>query len=147
MNAGYKLKPAEDLTGDLDALCKIYSYKDPDQVDAIYNNMKKKNKWFYALTANGWLFPAKSDKVYPFPMGIWPFDLYRKKEIILFDPDTHKGIYGKKSYAMLFRSLQAYLQICSMLKKDYARVQKEYRDAFGYLTGYKCWKGYLKLDE
>ena len=147
MKAGYTLKPAEELTGDMDVLCEIYAYKEPDQVDLIYNNMKKKNKWFYALTANGWLFPAKSDKVYPFPMGIWPFDLFRKKEIILFDPDSHKGIYGKKSYKKLFESIQAYLHICSMLKKDYARVQKEYRDAFGYLTGYECWKGYLKLDE
>ena len=147
MNAGYKMKPAEELTGDPEVLREIYAYQDPDQVDAIYNNMKKKNKWFYAITANGWLFPAKSDKVYPFPMGIWPFDLYRKKEIILFDPDSHKGIYGKKSYRMLMRSLQAYLQILKMLKKDYARVQKEYRDAFGYMTGYACWKGYLKLDE
>ena len=147
MDAGYKLVPCEELTDDPDVLRQIYMYRDPDEVDAIYNNMKKKNKWFYALTGNGWVFPAKNDRVYPFPMGIWPFDLFRKKKIILFDPDTHKGIAGEKSYRELYNSLKIYIRICLSLAKDYKGAQKDYNDAFRHLISYDCWKEYLKEDE
>lgn len=147
MDAGYKLIPCEELTDDPDVLRQIYMYKDPDEVDSIYNNMKKKNKWFYALTANGWIFPAKADRVYPFPMGIWPFDLYRKKKIILFDPDSHKGIAGEKSYKKLYDSLMIYVRICLSLAKEYKNVQQDYNDAFRHMISYECWKEYLKEDE
>jgi len=93
-------------------------------------------------------FPCKNAiKIYAYPMGIWPYDLYRKREIILFDPDTNKGIRGKKSYLKLFRSIGYYLKICRLLKKHYWRVKQEYIDQYKWLTSYECWKEYLKLDD
>lgn len=147
MSHGYAMKPVEELVDDEEVLKEIEEYSDPDRVEDIYNNMIKKNKWFYAMTLNGWLFPASRKKVYPYPMGIWPYALFRKKEIVLFDPDTHKGIRGKKSYKLLARSVGYYLQILKLLDEKYPQAQKQYRQRFGYLTGYPCWKKYLKLDE
>ncbi len=147
MEHGYSMKPVEELIDDPEVLKEIEEYEEPENVSEIYDNMKKKNKWFYALTANGWLFPADNKKVYPFPMGIWPYALFRKKEIVLFDPDTHKGIKGEKSYALLKRSIGYYLQILKLLKEKYPQAQKQYRERFKYLTSYTAWKKYLKLEE
>ncbi len=147
IHKGYALKPLDELTDDPEVIREIEAYSNPETVEEIYDNRIKRNKLFYAATANGWIFPAKKDKVYPFPMGIWPYALFRKKEIILFDPDTHKGIRGKKSYRLLMRSIGYYLKINRLLNAHYKDAQKAYREAFPYLTSLASWRKYLKLDE
>ncbi len=147
MALGYAMKPVEELTDDVLALGEIYGYEPPKKVEDIYDNMHKENKWFYLLTGNGWVFPADKSKPYAYPMGIWPYSLFRKKDVILFDPDTHKGIKGSKDWKQMLACLKAYADIVLMLDKSHAKVMKEYRDSFAYLSGYEGWKEYLKLND
>ena len=147
MALGYAMKPVEELTDDVLALGEIYGYEPPKKVEYIYDNMHKENKWFYLLTGNGWVFPADKSKPYAYPMGIWPYSLFRKKDVILFDPDTHKGIKGSKDWKQMLACLKAYADIVLMLDKSHAKVMKEYRDSFAYLSGYEGWKEYLKLND
>ncbi|MBR2811689.1 MAG: hypothetical protein IKD69_09945, partial [Solobacterium sp.] len=146
IRSGYTPVPVEQLTDDPEILAAIEAYEPPKDVSEIYDNMKAANKWFYALTANGWIFPADG-KLTPFVMGIWPYALYRKKEIILFDPDTKKGLRLMKNYPYLLKSLGTYAQILWMLRKDYTRARRAYIERFDELTGYEAWKEYLGFDE
>ena len=144
---GYQFKPVEELTSDPAVLAEIDSYRQPDNAEEMFVRRDKKNKWFYALTLNGWIFPAHKDRIYPFPMGIWPYELYRKGMVLLFDPDTKKGILGKKSYAGLFQSVGVYIRIARLMHDQYPAAVSAYREKAGWLEDYACWKEYLKLND
>ena len=143
---GYAMKPVEELTSDPVLLKEIHEYVQPENIEEIYNNRNHENKWFYALTLNGWILPANKE-VKAFPMGIWPYSLYRVGKVILFDPDSCKGIYGEKSWKELFRCIGYYFQICKLLKNEYPKARAAYKEKFKWLTSYECWVKYLKVDQ
>lgn len=143
----YKLQPVEDLTDDPAVLKEIDEYQQPENAEEMFAKRNKDHKWFYALTLNGWIFPAHKDRIYPFPMGEWPYALYRKGKVLLFDPDTKKGILGEKSYKGLFQSVGVYIRIARLMHDQYETAVKEYQNKAHWLEDYACWKEYLKLND
>ena len=144
---GYQMKPVEELTDDPAVLKEVEDYKQPENAEEMFVRRDKENKWFYALTLNGWIFPAHKDRIYAFPMGVWPYALYRKGKVLLFDPDTKKGILGKKSYQGLFQSVGVYIRIARLMHDQYPAAVNEYRKKASWLEDYACWKEYLKLND
>lgn len=142
---GYEMKPIGELTTDHDVLRQIASYKRPDTPESIYSMNKKSYGKKYIYTLNGWIFPAKSHKTYAYPIGVWPFEIYRKYKVLLFDPDSQKGILVQKSYIQAMVCLIYYIKTIIYLKIKYHKVCEEYRQRFNEMTTLDFWENYLEL--
>lgn len=145
MSLGYTMKSIAELDGSNNVYKQIKSYTKPTEPDEIYSSKKEVYGKKYIYSLNGWLFPSKDNQVYAYPIGIWPYALYRKKCVLLFDPDSEKGMLGRKSYVELFRCVVCYLKMVSCLSRNYEKASKEYKERFTELCGLEFWKGYLKL--
>ena len=97
------------------------------------------------MTLNGWLLPAKADRIYSHPLGVCPYEMYRQKQVLLFEPDSGKGILLQKSYTEAVKSLLAYAGTVFCLGLSYKRVSLEYRRRFKELTTLDFWKSYLGI--
>ena len=142
---GYKLVPCEELTDDQELLQEIQNYESPTNPEEMYDYRHKGNKWFYRLTANGWVFTSKKDGIHAYPIGIWPYALYRNHDIILFDPNNKTGMRSQKSYKELFTCLGYYQKIVKLMK-NYDQMCQEYRRRFHELQTEEFWREYLKYE-
>ncbi len=142
---GYRMQPVEELTDDARVLKEIrgYSHQKQSWIDhkARFLNNKKK----YLLTLNGWIFPADRRRVYAYPFGVWPTALCGKAEVILFDPDSLRGILVRKSWAGLADSLRSVLKIGALMLFRYDAVCRKYRKEAGSLRTAEAWRKYLRL--
>lgn len=145
MSLGYTMKPIAELDGSDAVYEQVKSYTKPTEPTEIYSSKKEVYGKKYIYSLNGWLFPSKNNRVYAYPIGIWPYALYRKKCVLLFDPDSQKGILGRKSYVELFRCMVCYLKMVFCLSRNYEKASKEYKERFTELCGLEFWRGYLKL--
>lgn len=145
ISLGYAMKPIAELDGSKAVYEQVKSYTKPTEPAEIYSSKKEEYGKKYIYSLNGWLFPSRNSKVYAYPIGIWPYALYRKKRILLFDPDSERGILGRKSYVELLRCMVCYLKIVFCLFRNYEKVSKEYKERFTELCGLEFWKSYLKL--
>lgn len=145
LGMGYQMKPVGELTRDKNVLCQVINYQKPASISQIYDSPLDKYGKKYAWTINGWIFPAKNKKIYTYPIGVWPYELYRKKRILLFDPDSKKGISVRKSYLKAAKGLVIYAKMLIHLRKSYKKVCKEYRKRFKELTTWDFWEKYLEI--
>ncbi len=97
----------------------------------------------HTLTLNGWLFPDFSKKTHPLVIGAFPTMFYRKKRVLLYEPDTRKGICVQRRYRELFHFVCAAFTVYRLLRKNYERVAGEYRIRYREVTGSAFWEKYL----
>lgn len=145
ISLGYAMKPVLELNTSKTVTQQMEAYIKPTDPEEIYSSKKELYGKKYIYSLNGWIFPAKNDKVYAYPIGIWPYALYRKKNILLFDPDSQKGLLGTKRYKELCRCLVYYLKMIICLHKYYDKVSEEYKERFGELCELRFWEKYLKI--
>lgn len=145
--AGYTMKPVEELTKDAATLAEIYAYREPENPAEIYHNSHKAHSLRYLLTLNGWIFPSHRDKIYVYPAGIWPAAFYRKQDVILFDPETHKGIRVHKSWKMMFQCIGIIIKTLGLMNSRYNQARQGYHDRIRETWTEEFWKGYLRLDK
>lgn len=145
MEAGYKMLPVDHLTADDRIKNEIQAYHKPENISDVYQKYIVKNKWKYQITVNGWLLPAHRDKVYAYPMGIHPYALYRKKDVILFDPDSQTGIAVHKSWRELLGVLCMIGKTYLLIATRYKNAQREYRREIQSMQTAEFWRKYLKL--
>jgi galactofuranosylgalactofuranosylrhamnosyl-N-acetylglucosaminyl-diphospho-decaprenol beta-1,5/1,6-galactofuranosyltransferase len=145
MHMGYSMTPVQELTHDRKVLQQIREYRKPVSAGEIYVPHSKRHRRKYLLTLNGWLLPAKADRIYSHPLGVCPYEMYRQKKVLLFDPDSKKGILLQKNYTEAVKSLFAYTEIMFCLGFSYKRVSREYHKRFKELTTLDFWKGYLGI--
>ena len=146
MDAGYKMLPIDDLTADDRLKKEIKNYQKPENISDVYQKYIVKNKWKYQITVNGWLLPSQRDKVYAYPMGIHPYALFRKKDVILFDPDSHTGIAVHKSWRELIGVLCTIGKTYLLIAIHYKMAQREYRCKIQTMQNAAFWRKYLKLE-
>lgn len=109
-------------------------------VDRLY--VSKSFSLKQKLTLNGWLFPAKKAcRLVPF--GAHPSELYRCKNIVLYDPDTGKGFHVKRQHRQLLLSLGRCLQIWWLLHRKYQKTVQDYQLHGAELTTQDFWEHYL----
>lgn len=146
VDSGYQMKPIRELKVPEEIRKQAAEYKKPGSPDDIYSNKNKPTGAKYIFTINGWILPVKSRRMYAYPTGVWPFELYRKYKILLFDPDTQKGILVQKSYVQAITCFGYYLKTILQLSLKYRKVKAEYRLRFRETTTPEFWKKYLKLE-
>ena len=146
MDDGYKMLPIDDLTADDGLKNDIKNYQKPENISDVYQKYIVKNKWKYQITVNGWLLPSHRDKVYAYPMGIHPYALFRKKDVILFDPDSQTGIAVHKSWRELMGVLCTIGRTYLLIATQYRKAQQEYRREIQTMQTAGFWRKYLKLD-
>lgn len=142
---GYFMKPLHELTHDRDAIQQAVDYRKPKSADEIYSSRAEQYGKKHLLTLNGWLLPAKSSRIYVHPTGVWPYELYRQKRVLLFDPDSQKGILVRKSYPEAAKSLLIYAGTLIRLGFSHKKVCRIYRKHFKTLTTSEFWKDYLDI--
>lgn len=128
LDLGYKMESVENLLEDKKLIYEIKNYKIDQNIDTLYNQKKNRvQKAKYIFLLNGWILPPMEHKIYPHPLGTSPYNLYRQKEVLLFDPDTQKGILGRREYKKAIQCLVIYIKISSVLLKKYNQVSKDYQ--------------------
>lgn len=146
MDDGYKMLQIDDLTTDDGLKNEIKNYRKPENISDVYQKYIVKNKWKYQISVNGWLLPSQRDKVYAYPMGIHPYALFRKKNVILFDPDSQTGIAVHKSWRELMGVLCTIGRTYLLIATQYRKAQQEYRREIQTMQTAGFWRKYLKLD-
>ena len=147
MDAGYKMLSIDDLTADDGLKNEIKNYQKPENISDVYQKYIVKNKWKYQITVNGWLLPPHRDKVYAYPMGIHPYALFRKKDVILFDPDSQTGIAVHKSWRELMGVVCAIGRTYLLIATQYKKAQRKYRQEIQTMQTADFWKKYLEQED
>lgn len=147
MELGYKMIPISHLPVDEETRKHIESYRKPKNITDVYKPFTVKHKWWYMITANGWLLPSHKNRVYDYPMGIHPYALFRKQDVVLFDPDSKTGMMVHKSWHELIRALQLILKTYLLLALYYKSSQKAYRQNIRKMQTSEFWRCYLKLEK
>ena len=146
MEKGYLFRPVEELTEDPRVLKEISNYELRKRKYDCYKADFLSNKKKYILTLNGWIFPADQRRVWAYPFGIWPTAFFGKKQVILFDPDSWKGIKVEKSWEGLGRSIAGIAKICVLLLFRWRFVSAVFRKEAKNLRTPEAWRHYLRLD-
>ncbi len=147
MALGYKMEPIAALTKDTAVQQAIAGYRKPEDITEVYKGYTVKHKWKYMITMNGWLLPARKDRIYAYPMGIHPYALFRKKDLILFDPDSGTGIHVRKSWRELLFGAMLMIRTYGLIAFRYRKAQRDYRAEIGTLRSADFWRRYLKLED
>lgn len=142
---GYRMQPVEELTDDARVLEEIRSFRERKERYRIFKEKFLKNKRKYLLTLNGWIFPADRRRVYAYPFGIWPTALCGKAKVILFDPDSRKGILVEKSWSGLFDSFRCAVKMGVLLMFRHPAACRKYRKEAESLRTPGAWRQYLRL--
>lgn len=97
------------------------------------------------LTFNGWILPTNK-KYKEMTLLDTPFEAYRAKNVVLFDPVDKKSIILKKDYGKFFASLILIIRAVGRIKANYDQVAKRYRDGEQSITTLESWKKYLDIE-
>ena len=135
----------EQLTTDVKLRSRIKRYISRTKDPGYHRQLISKRK--YIATLNGWLLPAKVQKMDEAALcDLFQPDmreLYRAKDGILIDPYSEKGAWVKKDYAKAMRSLFCMVQVCFLMITRYRSCVRAYRKRESCLTGKKFWDKYL----
>ena len=137
---GYKPIAIKELTDDSHVLEEIFDGR------GVKEEKPKKVPIYKIITLNGWLLPSKTSSLRVHPMGCDPFDLYREKNVLLFDPYNHTGFIVSKEYRSCLKIIRLYLGEKRKLKKSYPKLLEQYREAKNAYSTLKSWKKYLQLE-
>lgn len=130
---------------------KIKTYTDKLDIQQIVNCCDKKitlEMIKKILTFNGWFLPAKRDDnngIKIISAMDSPFEAYREKEVILFEPFSQKATIARRDYYKLVKILKLYVVAVKAAIIDYQKAARAYREEIGEITSYKSWKSYLKI--
>ncbi len=140
LEAGYVL---EDVSADLER----YNWEDhytPPRPEELYS--PSPFTLWQKITLNGWLLPGKREWL-PVTLGAHPRKLFRARKVLLFDPDTKKGIFVKRERKQLFTTVWRCLHICRQIDKKFDAACRDYREHAAELTTEDFWTGYLGLED
>lgn len=109
--------------------------------DELY--LRKSFSLWQKFTLNGWLLPANRI-CKPVPFGAHPVELYRCKRVLLFDPDSRKGLLLERKHRQLWISLMRCLKLWRLLQKHYRRTVQDYQVHAKELMTIEFWEQYLE---
>ena len=97
------------------------------------------------LTFNGWILPTNK-KYKEMTLLDTPFEAFRAKNVVLFDPVDQRSIILKKDYGKFFASLILIIRAVGRIKANYDQVAKRYREEKQTITTRESWKKYLDIE-
>ena len=138
---------------------KAYKLKNLEKLDFEYSekefqrSMREKDrgirKLFRIITFNGYLLPAKGDRIVSTSIGLNRMRLinfYRARRVLHYDFYTKRGYVTEKSYSKLVKIYWRAALVCLMVFAKYDRERKEYEKAFDKVTTIDFWNRFLGLE-
>ncbi|MCR5675413.1 MAG: glycosyltransferase [Lachnospiraceae bacterium] len=82
------------------------------------------------LTFNGWFLPSRKGPAF-LSMAETPWMAYRRKTVLLYDPDTKTGMWLKRSWREFFKTFGRVILVTLRLGSGYRKTADAYRRAVG----------------
>lgn len=137
MGMGYAM---QDVAEDLEKLGVDVESEKP-QPEHLYEDGGFAKK--HLLSINGWLLPGHRETL-ALPMGRHPDALYRRKNALLYDPDTKKGFYvTRRTRDLFFTSLRC-LKMGWLLARKYKKTVRDFQEHGEELVTREFWEEYGK---
>lgn len=143
VSMNYKSQKKEEFIGYKGIKEEDYNWKmltDPHQFDAV----GKVRKYFQILTLNGYIFPAKKDKVLVVPPYNNMYKMFRTSEVIYTDAGGN-SIHTKRSVKRMISCFIGLAKMCRYIDKNYDRAKETYAKRYTELTSMSFWRKYLEL--
>lgn len=137
MENGYKVKPIEKIDAAF-----LYG----DYMNSLNESESKLKRFIRLITMNGYLLPAKYNKIVSVA-HMRPINFYRAKKVIFYDHSSQKAFVTEKSFSELLKIFIRLFKITynTFIKFDY--IKTEYRERMGEITNIDFWSDYLELNE
>lgn len=128
---------------------QIETYRDNFGMEIIdeYKTRKSKATWKHLITYNGWLLPANRRKFKVLFTTDSPFDYFRNRKIVLYEPSSGKVMLLQKDYGKVPMILKAYSKSLFSLVGGFGLAVRDYRKNIKRITNSKSWERYLGLDK
>jgi galactofuranosylgalactofuranosylrhamnosyl-N-acetylglucosaminyl-diphospho-decaprenol beta-1,5/1,6-galactofuranosyltransferase len=139
----YKAQKKEQLIGYKGITEADYDWKkmnDPHQFDAV----NKIRKYFQILTLNGYILPAKKDKVLVMPPYNNMYKMYRASEVVYTDASGN-SILTKRSVKKMISCFVRLFRMMRYIDAHYDEAKETYAKRYAELTSMSFWRKYLEL--
>ena len=101
--------------------------------------------WHY-LTLNGWILPAKRKHIKVIATSESPFETFREKTVVWYEPQNGKVYLTHKRYKELFRVLWLCVKSIVILWRAFDKTTVNYQEHIGDITTQAAWEKYLGLN-
>lgn len=148
------MKPIENLKEELGEedyrRIKQYAedYRDSYEVKTVneyFGPARKAANLVKKATFNGWLLPADKKIIALSPVES-PFQAFRKKKVVLFEPFSGKAVLAKKDWKQMWLACGLYRDAWRLMKKHKSAAEK-YRNEIQKFTCMDAWKQYLEIEK
>ena len=148
------MKPIENLKEELGEedyrRIKQYAedYRDSYEVKTVneyFGPARKAANLVKKATFNGWLLPADKKIIALSPVES-PFQAFRKKKVVLFEPFSGKAVLAKKDWKQMWLVCGLYRDAWRLMKKHKSAAEK-YRNEIQKFTCMDAWKQYLEIEK
>ena len=146
-----KLKVIKEELGEEDyRRIKQYAedYRDSYEVKTVneyFGPARKAANLVKKATFNGWLLPADKKIIALSPVES-PFQAFRKKKVVLFEPFSGKAVLAKKDWKQMWLACGLYRDAWRLMKKHKSAAEK-YRNEIQKFTCMDAWKQYLEIEK
>lgn len=112
-------------------------------IESRHRKMIATKKHF--LTYNGWLLPAKPKEIKVIFPTDSPFETYRKKRIVMYEPGSQKAFLLEKKYKELLKIFWLYVLVIGRLIIEYDKSVCDYKKNIFKITNKEAWEEYLNI--
>ena len=139
---------AEALEGGVSSKQYAEDYRDSYEVKTVneyFGPARKAANLVKKATFNGWLLPADKKIIALSPVES-PFQAFRKKKVVLFEPFSGKAVLAKKDWKQMWLACGLYRDAWRLMKKHKSAAEK-YRNEIQKFTCMDAWKQYLEIEK
>lgn len=156
---GFVMEPLDKLRDQLsmeeyrNVCLRIASYEKDigiDQIREFYAPYRRKGHFLKKVVWNGWFLPSSQKRQDELPIVAaleTPYKVFRKREIILFEPLGKKALLAKRDYGKLKQILKCLVQTNILVDRFYRKAAVEYRERLNEITSVSAWEKYLGLED
>lgn len=149
----YQMQPIEQIKEALSekeaasVQLQIQQYLDNYGIDTIVSSRVRKTKatLLHLLTFNGWLLPPNRAEVKVILPTDSPFDTFRKRKVVLYEPTSGRAVILERKYGELIRVIGIYVKSLFTMSCYFDSAVKNYRNNIDKFTNKKAWEEYLKI--
>ena len=116
-----------------------------ETVDEYFSPARKAANLIKKVTFNGWLLPADKKIIALSPVES-PFQAFRKKKVVLFEPFSGKAVLAKREWKQLWLACGLYRDAWRLMKKHKTAAEK-YQKEIQKFTSMDAWKQYLEIEK
>ncbi|MEY8337936.1 glycosyltransferase [Lachnospiraceae bacterium 62-35] len=148
----HKMYPMDQLKKSLtdreyaSAIEQIQKYEESFGINTIIDSRTRKSKCslLHIFTYNGWILPSdKADVKVIFPTDS-PFDAFRKKKVIFYEPASRKAMLLVRKYRIGAKMIFVQIKAWAAFAKGFDKAVENYKTNVDKVTNRKAWEAYLE---